>query len=149
MAYIVIDVLHTLDLGCSQDALGNLFWLAIEELEKGRSREARVESLWEKVKSFYKVANAPSRIQTLTVTMIRMDNKGPKLRTKGAETRYLVPFGTQLAQQLVDNNDSPFNQGVLKLFESLLELYDSFAASPFSPERTAVASRHFASTTLQ
>ena len=145
LAFIVIDVLHTFDLGCSQDALGNLFFLCIgiDQLFTGRNREIRTLALWQDIKQYYQIAKPQSRIQGLTYPMIKADKKGPKLRLKGAETRYLIPFGVDLARRLVEKRPSPLHEGVLKIFESLLAVYDSFAAEPFSPKVTANATRHF------
>eukprot|EP00959_Pyramimonas_sp_CCMP1952_P445606 9329571-Pyramimonas_sp.AAC.1 len=61
---ITIDVLHCLDLGVSQDILGNLFWEAIAS--KGffseTTQEKRVDQLLLLVKEHYKECRTPVRV---------------------------------------------------------------------------------------
>ena len=54
ISMIVIDVLHTMDLGCSQDAMGNIFWEAVHApgYLAGRTQEDRKETLWAKLQEF-------------------------------------------------------------------------------------------------
>ena len=53
---VCIDVLHALDLGITQDMLGNLFWESLGTLYKeGRTKADRLNLLWNKMKKFYKL----------------------------------------------------------------------------------------------
>ena len=86
---VCIDVLHALDLGITQDMLGNLFWESLGTLYKeGRTKADRLNLLWNKMKKFYNLFKPPSQIQKLTEEMIKQDKKGPKLKANGAETRH-------------------------------------------------------------
>ena len=48
---IVIDVLHTLDLGITQDALGNVFWSFIKMSKD--NKDAALQKLWCKMQSYH------------------------------------------------------------------------------------------------
>ena len=88
---ICIDVLHALDLGFTQDVLGNILWEYLASgLCVGRSLDARVKSLWAQWKEHQKTYKTPCKLQGLTKEMIKLDKKPPKLRAKGAETRILL-----------------------------------------------------------
>ena len=102
ISMIVIDVLHTMDLGCSQDAMGNIFWEAVHApgYLAGRTQEDRKETLWAKIQEFYKRTAPSSKIQKLTLEMIKKDAKPSKFRGKGGETRYLVPFAAELTESV-------------------------------------------------
>eukprot|EP00969_Alexandrium_andersonii_P091461 4036819-Alexandrium_andersonii.AAC.1 len=78
-----------MDLGVTQEALGNVFFEAVESLCVGRNREARLMQLWVMMKQHYKEAKTPCQLQGLTMEMVKRDTKGPKLRAKGGETRHL------------------------------------------------------------
>ena len=99
---VMIDVLHALDLGVTQHALGNILWeyLAHPGFIPGRSQADRREHLWGKLKVHYDILKAPTRIQNLTLEMIRQTGKSPKMRTKGAETRSMVPFALECAMDM-------------------------------------------------
>ena len=86
---VCIDVLHALDLGFTQDMLGNLFWEALDTLFKeGKNRGERVKLLLLRMKKWYRMFKPPSQIQKLTEEMLKREKKSPKLKAKGAETRH-------------------------------------------------------------
>eukprot|EP00969_Alexandrium_andersonii_P253201 11190350-Alexandrium_andersonii.AAC.1 len=97
---LCLDVLHALDLGVVQDALGNFFYevLNTDFLTKKRvNRDEKTKLLWARMKVFYNTAQTSTRLQGLTTEMIKVDGKTPKFRGKGAETRHLVPFAFELS----------------------------------------------------
>ena len=59
----------------------------------------------------------------MTWEMVKRDTKGPKLRTKGAETRGLIPFGLRLALAMRSENDTPYTQTLVKAFAALFQFY--------------------------
>jgi hypothetical protein len=94
--HIMVDYLHTMDLGVAADCLGNLF-LEILSLLPG-TRADKVSNLWRRMKQWYADHRPHSQLQTLTWEMIKKDATSPaKLRAKAAECRGLVPFGAALA----------------------------------------------------
>lgn len=97
---IVLDWLHIVDLGVGADIIGNYFYdlLTVPGVIAGRSQEDRLTTLWSTLKEWYKQARPASQLDHLTKEMVRADGKKPKLRAKGAECRYLVPFAAGLAR---------------------------------------------------
>ncbi len=143
---IMVDVLHTLDLGVSQVVLGHLFvefWNS--SLAKGNNRETKTIELWNLIKDYYNNAQPPTRISKLTVEMIKQDGKGPKFRGKGAETRHMVPFGVQLAKMMADHvggNDLRANQ-IVSMMEYLFGFYTLFGQIPFDASKASLWARRF------
>ena len=100
---IMIDVLHTLDLGISQQTLGNLFFMFYNSpLAKGSTRKGKTHCLWMYIKSYYKRSNPPTQISALTPEMIKQDSKGPKFRAKGAEIRHFFAVWVRISRFDVD-----------------------------------------------
>ena len=79
-------------LGVTPDFLGNFFWYTLPKLAP--TRKAAVQALWQELRQWYSDNAVENRMLTLTETMIRKKaNSSPKLRSKAAEARALVPFG--------------------------------------------------------
>ena len=74
------------------DFLGNLCWHTLPKLAP--SRKAAVSALFKEMRQWYQDNGVENRLLTLTELMIRKKaNSSPKLRSKAAEARALVPFG--------------------------------------------------------
>lgn len=100
---IVLDWLHVMDLGVSQDVIGCFFYdlLTTPGTLHGNTQQTRLKSLWGALQTWYRQASPPSRLDHLTMEMVRRSGGKPKLRAKGAETRYLVPFAATLARKFM------------------------------------------------
>ena len=103
LEYIVIDVLHAVDLGCAADAVGSFFYDLVHGKHgflDGSTALRRVQTLWAMIKTEYKKMKTPNRLQSLTLEMIvkKKKNSKPKLRAKGAEMRRLVPCVVNIAK---------------------------------------------------
>ena len=121
---VCIGVLHCLDLGVAADALGNILWeCLLHGGLQGTNRELKVQSLWHKIKQYYKDSNPPSRLGGLTELMLKKPKKAPKLKAKGAETRCLVPFGVLLAQEMFDMHKTDHFHLVLMTITALHDFY--------------------------
>ena len=121
---IAIDVLHTCDLGTSQDALENLFYEALDNkiVCPGRSKDDRLQSLWMKIKEYYRKYTPTTRISNLTMGMVKASHKkAPRFRAKGTETRHLIAFGVILAQELFDATRDKHSSQVLHCMKSLFQ----------------------------
>lgn len=132
----LIDWLHAVDLGVSQSVLGNLFSEVIELLE-GSTRKDRVQSLWRRIKAWYAEAKPPSRLDALTPEMVKLPGKGPKLRSKAGECRYLLAFGAQLAAEFDDG--SIHRNTVNLLMRNLLDVSVCISMEPYDFQRAAKA----------
>ena len=129
----MVDPLHALDLGVSQDTLGNVcfeFWYS--PMSKTRGRESKTQELWLLIKTYYKRATPPTRISALTEDMIKQKGKGPTFRGKAAETRHLVPFACELAVEIAKaagGTNAYYNQ-LANMMHLLLTLYMTFGQMP-------------------
>lgn len=137
-----IDVLHALDLGCTQDILGNIFWeFQSSGIVEGSNVGQRVGSLWVLLKKHYSSLSTPNRLQDLTVEMIKQDKKGPKLRAKGAETRGLVAFGLECAISLHEFAPGPRSRTILQMVSSLMEFYMLMDCEDVSADLASAAAK--------
>ena len=139
--YIIIDVLHCVDLGVAQDATGSFFYEMVHNgngFLDGTTVEKRVQSLWKMISGFYKQFRTPSRLQALTPEMICKKKAGakPKLRTKGGEMRHLIPCVVELAQRFHGHVKSVHSKCILDLFSRLLDFYFSIGLEEFDPAVT-------------
>ena len=91
---IMVDVLHTVDLGLASHIVGNVFWeLITKRLFGGSTHQLNNASLYEDMNSWYtRSAKArSSKLQgKLTVDRIRTEGGWPKLKAKAANTRHLA-----------------------------------------------------------
>ncbi len=136
-----IDWLHTMDLGVSQDVMGNLFVEAMEL--QGGSRASQLSWLWEGICLFYKRHKPCSQLTNLTQDMIFKPGKAPKIRAKGGETRYLVPFAVELAQTCSEQQRTDHWLTVHGLTRLLFQMYRAVSARPFSAQEGAQLCKKF------
>eukprot|EP00974_Lingulodinium_polyedra_P107479 10402205-Lingulodinium_polyedra.AAC.1 len=74
--------------------------------------------------------------------MIRKDNQTPpKLKAKGGEVRYLVPFSLQLAIDLQQAADSEVHKAMVKLFSALNDFYMAISTAPFDSQAAGRSTR--------
>jgi hypothetical protein len=138
-----VDWLHAVDLGAAADFLGNLFVLCLRKLP-GADDKARVRQLWARMQAFYEAAQVGDRLQNLVITMILPAKAPPKLRASAAQCRALVPFGRQLAEELLTGGGEEEAARV-----AAVHLHNCYRAlSSSTPDRQALLSfsaRAFAS----
>ena len=98
---IRLDWLHVVDLGCAQDAAGNML-LMLQSKMPGNNMTARIGELYKQILQEYSnQAVSQDRLTTLTETMIRKNaSSAPRLKAKGAETRKLIPVLAVLCYKL-------------------------------------------------
>ena len=139
MKYFTADWLHAVDLGVGQDVLGNLFFDVLPFL--GATRDEQVQALWQKIRKYYQDNKTTSRLETLTLPMIKGSNKPPKLRSKAAISRHLLPFAVLLAEEFADKNEHM--QRVACLVRFLAEVFGCLGQSPYPAEAAGAACRKF------
>ena len=138
--HVAIDWLHTADIGITQSVFGNSLFECLQFLQ-GATLNSRAVALWQRLKLHYKEARPPAQFQKLTLDMIRMPGKGPKLRGKAAETRFLMPFVLQLTAEFASR--SKHAALVHQVAEHLSNLYMYLDASPFPAELAAAECQLF------
>jgi len=81
LSFLVIDCTHTLDLGVTQDTLGNLCWFLLGAGRNlvGRSQEERLQKLWAPTQGYYNRCKPATCLQKLTKDMVKQKTKAPKL----------------------------------------------------------------------
>lgn len=136
-----IDWLHAVDQGVGPDYLGNLFWHVLPQLP-GNNRKEKVSSLFMKIDEFYRRQPTDSRLDDLTALMIKAPKKGPKLRSKAAEARGLIPFGLELANELLGGDDQ-VNVAIRGCAKHLMEAYNCLSVASFSSETLQTHVRQF------
>ena len=102
--HCMIDWLHTVDQGIGQDALGQLFFEALQQLP-GENQHARLRLLWGRIKQCYQYALVPSKLDKLTLEIVKKQGQAAKLSSKAAEARGLYIFGLRLAKELASPGD--------------------------------------------
>jgi hypothetical protein len=124
-----IDWLHCCDKGTASYFLGNLLWHCLPKLEGGNKGE-RVQSLWRRIENFYSRHPVDSKYDSMTLLMIKQPKKGPALRGKAAEVRGLVPFGLELAQELLAAG-SETDKTICECAKQLNECYNCLHTNGF------------------
>ena len=142
--FCCIDILHALDLGVTQDAIGNLFHEYLRcGLLDGSTLELRLGSLIQEMRAHYDIAKTPNRISDLTMESIQEQGKTPKLKAKGAETRNLVPFAVECALRMHDHVNSLHSLTVAQMMSSLLDFYALMLLDEWNAELAIKACRSF------
>jgi len=137
-----IDWLHTADLGITANFLGNLFWVALNKYP-GSNRKEQCNGLFADMNRYYKKNRVTSRLDNLYPTMLKQDNKQPKLRGKAAECRFLVPFARLLVEKHFSDLD-PYEKTIKSATIALNRCYDCLSAPNFSAPVLARSSKEFA-----
>ena len=130
----------------SQDAVGNLFWyaIAVSTLLERRTQAQRCSSFVMMIKTFYKESKTRgSKLQNLTLEMVKRDKKSPKLRTKGGEMRALIPFAFHLAKKLDEHDSSVYTRTLVTMFGALLEFYFLMGSDAWDAKAAASACLRF------
>lgn len=140
---VAIDWLHTVDLGVSQDMIGCLL-IEAAQLEEG-NKSSQLQRIWSKIRAYYAEVKPPSQLDNLTFDMLVQPGKSPKLKAKGGETRYLVPFAKRLAEDCYERAPTQHWQTVRAIMRLLLELYEGVAQVPYDPETGAEKCRRMCS----
>jgi hypothetical protein len=140
LKHFMVDWLHAVDLGVSQQVLGNLFHEVVEIID-GATRKDRVLSLFAQIKAWYKEASPPSQFQALTPEMIKLPGKSPKLRSKAGECRYLVPFAAALAH--THDDGTSHRHKVSRLLSCLLDVQLCISCDPYDAQQASSSCREF------
>lgn len=136
--HFLIDWLHAVDLGVSQSVIGNVLW-EILQLCPGNNRDDKLKYLWADLKMFYAEYSPPSKLDNLTMEMLKLPGKPPKLRSKAAECRYLLPFAAIMAERY--NDGSPHRSTVMHVIKNLLEVSQCLSTAPYNQQKAIAACR--------
>ena len=138
---VMVDWLHTMDLGVLAEVIGNVFWEVLPLLPRN-NRGEQVKLLWSQIQEYYVVARVPDRLDNLTEEMIKCQGKSPKQRGRAAQVRYLLPFAAKLAENYAHTNSHW--QTVAIMVDLLLKLTMMNKHSPYPAARAGELSRKIA-----
>ena len=136
---ICIDSLHAMDLGFTQEICGNIFWECLGIYAVGKNKKQQIGDFVMKLKAHYKRMKTPNCISTVTLDMLKKDGKAPKLRARGAETRYVVPFALEIAVAVHAEIQSEHTHNVLMCVSALMDFYMTFGVRPFPKDDAKIA----------
>lgn len=98
--FILIDVLHAVDLGIASHIIANIFVEVMQLKHWGPNLKLQTDGLASALADWYRQNKDKHRIQgKLSIDRIRTRGGWPKLKAKGAATRHLSHFALHLAQQ--------------------------------------------------
>ena len=129
----------------TQEVLGSIFFEALGVFALGSNRVAQVVDLFRHMQAHYKRMGTTNRLSSLTVEMIKQQNKQQKFQARGAETRHLVPFVLEIAQAMQAADDNLHTMTVLQCISALMDYYMTFGVVPFpaGAAKAACAVRRF------
>ena len=90
-----VDWLHAVDIGVAADFIGYVFYMIMRKRQGSQTTVA--SEMFVELQQFYRRELSTSRLDNLSVTMIKQPKKSPKLRGKAGEVRDLVKFAEELA----------------------------------------------------
>lgn len=129
---VMVDPLHTVDLGLAQHIVANVIWYVAILLNAfgGATYAERIKRCAEHLKRWYSRTRCDSKLQgKLTQERVRADGEWPKLRAKGANTRKLARYALDLMLQFGDVNSlddfrKAHDQLAIGVCQCLVEFYD-------------------------
>ena len=151
---IMIDVLHTVDLGIFAHAMANILWEVIALKPFGTTIEANVDGIKKRLDTYYSEHRVHNKWRgKFKVEKIKTSADWPKLKTQAAVVRDMAGFCTQLAIEFLSRkhlwlcqlmsrfydllDDEPVflsataTDEVKKLGSSFCNLYAEFASQAF------------------
>ena len=141
LAFVGIDVLHALDLGVTQDLIGNVLWEYVVQFASGKNLGEKVKALALKLNAYYKKFGTPCRIDALSQDMIRRDGQGPKFRAKGAETKGALPFTLEIAMEMQTLRPDAHFKSVAACTSSMMDFYILLDVDEWDRDAAAAACR--------
>lgn len=115
-----VDWLHAVDIGVAADFIGNVFYMIMRKRQGSQTTVA--SEMFVELQQFYRRELSTSRLDNLSVTMIKQPKKSPKLRGKAGEVRDLVKFAEELAHNHLSRDDQ-FELTVRQATTELVQMY--------------------------
>ncbi len=135
-----LDWLHLADQGVAADWAGGVLDLLLET-EAGNARE-KCEALYRALRLWYEREGVQDRLPTLQLHHFRKAGKTPKLKSKAAQCRALVPWLAEVSRDRL--GDSVEHQTIKAACQHLLAYYEEVHSNTCRPETLASEARKFA-----
>ena len=118
---VMIDILHTVDLGVAAHIIGNIMWACVEQgVWPGGTQAERVAGLQAAVAKFYKDTRTTSRLRgDIKVEHLRTSGGWPKLKGKAAPIRHLAKFALSLATNHLDVRHRAIAQLLVQFYDTI------------------------------
>ncbi len=135
---VMIDILHTVDLGLASHILANIFVEIMALWHWGSNQQARASGLHGDIQEWYK--SQPSSVKSskiqgeVTYERIKTSSDWPKLKAKAAATRHLSRYALHLCQRY--GSVTEHDKRRLACADLLVRFYDIIeGCSEFLPTR--------------
>jgi hypothetical protein len=99
----LFDWLHCADIGITLEFLASVLLLLLPKIA-GANLKEKCSNLFIELKAWYRLHNVTSKLDNLTLSMLKQPKKFPKLRARAAECRALVPWVLELCNRLLSAN---------------------------------------------
>ena len=135
LSCVMIDVLHTVDLGLASHIIGNILWIQanVRNVFGGSNQETRVSRLENDISKWYSRNKKACKMQhKLIIERLRTKKSWPKLKAKAAATRHLARYALELMQlHFDDTNDEnkEYDTMCLTVIRLLVRFYDILESS--------------------
>ena len=141
------DLMHTADLGTTQNLLGSALYELLQEGPYHGSLTKRTEQLWAEIQGQYSLLDTPSRLGSLQVIALKPRPSDWSCLTgvKAADTRHLTPVVLRICQ--AHNDGSEHHAHRIAALESmdgiynLLEEHGFFLPTPAADEALSMYER--------
>ena len=110
---VMVDILHTLDLGVTSSIVGSVMFVlaCLRNKFGGRTYEAGVQGLASHMIEWYKKTGCHSRIKgKLTLLRLRSGKGWAKLKAHGAATRHLTAYALYLLTEFGDVGNASWGE---------------------------------------
>ena len=130
---VMVDALHTLDLGLTHHILGNtLFCLCWKDhyFGPGLSASQRLDRCWARIEKQYKDRGTVSRVGALSLTSFTNPQKPHQVypclatRIKAADSRHLVPILSSIFDDVCDRGGEE-DLRISALLQALTQVYEA------------------------
>ncbi len=135
---ILVDLLHTLDLGVAQWLIGSVLREFLAEPAFGSNKDERLKTLQVKLDEWRRqTPRSKGTVDKVTEKMIQVSGGPPSFNVKAAETRHFVPFLVSMCSEFGVEGlerrqfDSLHYRRRLICVQTLQNFYDAISASPF------------------
>ena len=122
---VMIDILHTVDLGIGAHIIGNILFIfaVVRGVFGGRTMKEKVAMLNARLKLWYSENKVTSRLRgDLTLDKLRTKKSWPKLKGKAAPARHCARFALSIVLAHMTTSDE--DQRIAAVIQLLVRFYD-------------------------
>ena len=121
--FVMVDVLHAVDLGVSSHVVGNIIWELLPRL--GANRALQLKELDRRLKEWGRTTQSANRLQgDITEERIKTSGGWPKFKSKAAPAKHLKKFVLGLLLDCVGACDDLHHRRRVRCAELMSRFYD-------------------------